>query len=248
MTILRAEMLKYRRTFMFKLVVLIPLFFAGFSLVTSYLLPGASNWNSVLVLSFNWWPVTFLPLGYGLFAGLVASQERKAGGYRVLCAETQRPGRIWLGKIGGMMVVSACSSLVLILGDLASGAFLGAMPSPVVVCVAAAICWLTTLALIPLSLFLATWGGTLLSLAVGALGMIAGVLLAPTKRWLLCPWSWATRLMCPTIGVHPNGTILPQDSPLLDASVIPLGLAVAIATFAGLTAATTCWFARREYR
>ena len=79
MNILRAEMLKYKRTFMAKLVIFIPLFFAAYSLVTSYLLPYAYNWNGILVLSFNWWPVTFLPLGFALFAGMVANQERRAG-------------------------------------------------------------------------------------------------------------------------------------------------------------------------
>ena len=66
MGILRAEMLKYKRTFMAKLVIFIPLFFAAYSLVTSYLVPGSYDWNGILVMSFNWWPVTFLPLGYGL--------------------------------------------------------------------------------------------------------------------------------------------------------------------------------------
>lgn len=78
MGMLRAEMLKYKRTFMAKLVIFIPLFFAVYSLVTSYLVPGSYDWNGILVISFNWWPVTFLPLGYGLFAGMVAEHLRKA--------------------------------------------------------------------------------------------------------------------------------------------------------------------------
>lgn len=43
MGMLRAEMLKYKRTFMAKLVIFIPLFFAAYSLVTSYLVPGATT-------------------------------------------------------------------------------------------------------------------------------------------------------------------------------------------------------------
>lgn len=248
MNTLYAELLKYKRTFMLKLVVLMPLFFAAYSLVTSYLLPGAYNWNSILVLSFNWWPVTFLPVGYGLYAGMVASQERKAGNYRTLRAEAQAPGRIWLGKIAGMMVVSAGSSLVLVAGDMVCGVLQRDVPPFQVVVLAAVFCWLATLALIPLSLWLATWGGMLVSLAVGAAGMFAGVMLAPTKLWLLCPWSWATRIMCPTVGVHPNGTILPMDSPLLNGLTIFQGLAVALVVFVVLSALTTAWFARRECR
>ena len=241
MQVLRAELLKYRRTFMVKLVVCIPLFFAVYSLVTTYLLPMAYNWNGILVLSFNWWPVTFLPLGYGLFAGMVAGQERKAGAYRALKAEEGAPQRIWLGKIGGMMVVSALSSLVLVAGDLVCGVLQGNVPPVQVVAVAALLCWVTTWALIPLMLWMATLGGMLLSLVLGVVGAAAGVLLAPTKLW-------ATRLMCPVIGVHPNGTILPQGSPLFDAGVIPVGLGVSLAVFIVLTFFTAQWFARREVR
>ena len=248
MQVLRAELLKYRRTFMVKLVVCIPLFFAVSSLVTTYLLPMAYNWNGILVLSFNWWPVTFLPLGYGLFAGMVAGQERKAGAYRALKAEEGAPQRIWLGKIGGMMVVSALSSLVLVAGDLVCGVLQGNVPPVQVVAVAALLCWVTTWALIPLMLWMATLGGMLLSLVLGVVGAAAVVLLAPTKLWLYCPWSWATRLMCPVIGVHPNGTILPQGSPLFDAGVIPVGLGVSLAVFIVLTFFTAQWFARREVR
>ena len=125
MGMLRAEMLKYKRTFMAKLVIFIPLFFAAYSLVTSYLVPGSYDWNGILVMSFNWWPVTFLPLGYGLFAGMVASLERKAGNYRVLKGEVLSPRRIWLGKILGMALIAACSSAVLVLGDLVCGMLQG---------------------------------------------------------------------------------------------------------------------------
>lgn len=248
MGMLRAEMLKYKRTFMAKLVIFIPLFFAVYSLVTSYLVPGSYDWNGILVMSFNWWPVTFLPLGYGLFAGMVASLERKAGNYRVLKGEVLSPRRIWLGKIGGMALIAALSSCVLVAGDLLCGAIQGEVPPLATMALAALLCWLSTLALIPLQLWLATWAGMLASIALGAAGMIVGVLLAPTKLWLFCPWSWASRLMAPTVGVHPNGVVLPDGDPLLNAGVIPVGLAVSLAVFVVLSALTALWFVRRECR
>lgn len=248
MSLLGAELLKYKRTFMAKLVIFIPLFFAVYSLATDYLIPGAYDWNGILVLSFNWWPVAFLPMGFGLFAGMVASQEKKAGGYRVLKAEALAPQRVWLAKIGGMAVISACSSLVLIAGDMVCGLIEGDVPPFRVVVVAAVLCWLSTLALIPLQLWLATWAGMLSSIALGVAGSLVGVLLAPTKLWLFCPWSWAIRLMCPTIGVHPNGTILPEGSRLFDASVIPQGLVVSLLALVVFSILTAMWFARRDVK
>ncbi|MEE0435211.1 MAG: lantibiotic immunity ABC transporter MutE/EpiE family permease subunit [Peptococcaceae bacterium] len=248
MRLLGAELLKYKRTFMAKLVIFIPLFFAAYSLATDYLMPGAYDWNGILVLSFNWWPVAFLPMGFGLFAAMVASQEKKAGRYRVLKAEPLASQRVWLAKIGGMAVISACSSLVLIAGDMVCGLIEGDVPPFRVVVVAAVLCWLATLALIPLQLWVATWAGMLPSIALGVAGSLGGVLLAPTKLWLFCPWSWAIRLMCPTIGVHPNGTILPEGSRLFDASVIPLGLVVSLLALVVFSALTAMWFARRDVK
>ncbi|MDO4280522.1 MAG: lantibiotic immunity ABC transporter MutE/EpiE family permease subunit [Peptococcaceae bacterium] len=247
MKVMASEWLKYRRTFMAKLVILMPLFFAAYALVMSLLMPGLHLWNGVLVMGFNWWPVTFLPLGYGLFAGMVASQERKAGQYRVLCTEA-RPGAIWLGKIGGMALVALLSTLVL-MASLTVACVLqgGAVPIGVIL-IASALCWLASLALIPLALLAATRFGMIQSLALGGIGGVAGVLLAPTALWFVCPWSWATRLMAPTVGVHPNGTVLPDGSPLLDGAVIPLGLGVALAAFVVLSVLTAVWFERREVK
>lgn len=248
MNFLLAELMKYRRTFMVRLVVFIPLFFAVYALVTDQLLVGAYDWNGILVLSFNWWPVTFLPLGYGLFAGMVASQERKAGGYCVLKAEAVTSEKVWLAKLGGMAMVSVCSSVVLVIGDMLCGVIQGDVPPFGTVVMAALFCWLATLALIPIQLWLATSKGMLASIALGFLGMVTGVVLAPTRFWILCPWSWATRLMCPTIGVHPNATILPEGSPLFDVSVIPQGLVVSLAAFVVLAVVTAKWFAGRDCR
>ena len=111
---------------------------------------------------------------------------------------------------------------------------------------AALLCWLATLALIPLQLWLATWAGMLASIALAAVGMIVGVLLAPTRLWIFCPWSWASRLMCPTIGVHPNGIVLSAGDGLLDAGVIPVGILVSLVVFVVLSMLTALWFERRE--
>lgn len=60
-------------------------------------------------------------------------------------------------------------------------------------------------------------------MGIGFAGMIAGILAAPSPFGLQS-WSLATRLMCPIIGVHPNGVLLEAGDPLLDPSVIPVGL------------------------
>ena len=76
---LKSELLKYKRTFMGKLIIFIPVIFAVYVLVTQTSLmkdpmseSSSWKWESLLALIFNWWPFVFLPLGYALFAALAA--------------------------------------------------------------------------------------------------------------------------------------------------------------------------------
>lgn len=252
-----SELLKYKRTFTAKLIIFIPVFFAVYSIVINYIIENnaqaasnasaASSWNVFLALVFNWWSFLFLPLGMGLFAGLVAMQEKKAGNYRVQRSHDIAPFKIWRNKVFGMAVISFMSSIVLILSIIVSGLLTekGAMPLKQII-TAGLLCWLVSLVLIPIQLWIATMCDFLLSMGVGFLGTVLGVILAPTSYWIVCPWSYATRLMCPVIGVHPNGVVLDSSNPLLDTSVIPLGIIVSIVVLALAVCLTGFWFSRKE--
>ncbi|MGI6125331.1 MAG: lantibiotic immunity ABC transporter MutE/EpiE family permease subunit, partial [Planifilum sp.] len=62
------------------------------------------------------------------------------------------------------------------------------------------------------------------------------------------PWSWPTRLMAPVVGVHPNGVPLDAGDPLLEPSVIPVGILLGITAFLLFTWITALWFKRKEMR
>ena len=53
-------------------------------------------------------------------------------------------------------------------------------------------------------------------------------------------------MVCPIINIHPNGTILEAGDPLLNTSVIPIGIVVSLVVFIVLTALTAAWFNRRD--
>ena len=236
-----SELIKYKRTFTAKLIIFIPVFFAVYSIVINYIIENnaqaasnatvASSWNVFLALVFNWWSFLFLPLGMGLFGGLVALQEKKAGNYRVQRSHDISPFKIWINKVFGMAIISFMSSIVLILSIIVSGLLTekGAMPLRQII-TAGLLCWLVSLVLIPIQLWIATMS----------------VMVAPTSYWIVCPWSYATRLMCPIIGVHPNGVVLDSSNPLLDTSVIPLGIIVSIVVLTLAVCLTGFWFSRKE--
>lgn len=253
---LKSELLKYKRTFMGKLIVFIPIFFVLYACITEATLlknplsqSSSWSWDNLLVLIFNSWPFVFLPLGMGLFATLVAGQERKAGNYRTLCAYNVSPMTIWINKVMAMSVYTLLSTLVLIVVTIMSGLFLSEGEIPFGKIIAGGFtCWFVSLSLIPIQLWAATWKGTLLSMGIALVGMMVGVLTAIKSLWIAVPWSWAMRLMCPIVGVHPNGTILETGNPLLDSSVIPFGIIISLVVFVIITVITGIWFNRREVK
>ncbi len=62
------------------------------------------------------------------------------------------------------------------------------------------------------------------------------------------PYSWATRLMCPLIGVHPNGIVLNQGDPLLNGDVIGIGIILSMVSFSILLFITGKLFEKKEFR
>ncbi|MFA5536280.1 MAG: lantibiotic immunity ABC transporter MutE/EpiE family permease subunit [Bacillota bacterium] len=249
--IIQSEFLKYKRTFTKKLIVFAPLLFSLIALPQRLFMPEdyLGPWELLISMIYNWWPVIFVPLGIALFAALVEFREKKAGSYRGLLVHNISPAGLWMGKIATMSGLAFLTTVTLIIVIIISGLIAAKGPIPWFEIFAGGfLIWLVSLALIPIQLWAATWKGTFFSMAVGFLGLILGVWTAPKSSWLYVPWSWSTRLMCPLIGVHPNGTMLDAMDSLRDFSVIPRGIVVSIITFLGASALTAYWFSRREVK
>jgi ABC-2 type transport system permease protein len=221
--VIQSEFLKYKRTFTRKLILFAPLFFILIALPQKLFMPADyfRPWQLLLYQVYNWWPLIFIPLGIALFAALVESQERKAGNYRSIRAHNVSPSSIWAGKVIVMAAHALLATLVLIVAIIISGLITacGDIPWGKIFAGGFTI-WLTSLILIPLQLWMAAWKGTFASMVLGFLGMIAGVVAAPKSYWIYVPWSWPIRLMCPVIGVHPNGIPLEASDSLMNPSVI----------------------------
>lgn len=247
--IIQSEYLKYKRTFMRRLILLAPLFFIIIMLIERLVVPDnyLRPWDVLIVNIYNWWPVTFIPIGTALFAVLVQAQEKRAGNYRSIRTHDISPSAIWIGKIIVMAIHTLFATFVLMLAIIISGLIVanGVIPWFKIL-ISAFIIWITSLAVIPLQLWIATWKGIFVSIAMGILGLIAGSIAAVKPYWVYVPWSWPTRLMCPIIGVHPNGTLLKANDPLLNSSVIVIGIIVSLAALIIFTFITTVWFERRE--
>lgn len=242
---LASENLKFKRTFSRKLIVLAPLFFILYAFLTQYGM-GVHN-DDFLLMVFNWWPLVAVPVGSALLCSLSDAKERKAGNYRSLRSRPVHGKAIWFSKIAVIAYQLLLSSVILAAVVLLTGLLLPDTSAPLLeVCQASMAVWAASICLIPVYLFLAAWLGTAAAIGASIAGLIAGVVMAAEAGWTLMPWSWPLRLMCPIVGVHPNGTPLPLHDPLRSAAVIPAGLAGSLLLFAGASWLTAVWFSRRE--
>lgn len=251
---LRSELLKYRRTFTKKLVILLPLFFVLQAMPGIWLMPKdvVRGWEHVYTMVFNIWTVVFLPLGIALFAYLIDLQEKKAGNYRSLRAHAYSPGRLWINKVTVMALFTFIATLILFAATICSGLITitdGKWEIPWRMILSADfLAWLSCLTLIPIQLWAATRRGMFASMGVGFVGLTAGMFVVKKSCWFLVPWSWGTRMMCPVLQLGPNGVMLDAGDPLLDPSVLPVGITLSLVGFFVVTGVTALWFQRRELK
>lgn len=243
--IIQAENLKYKRTFLRKIVIIIPLIIAIYASIT--LIDFNNDYNYFPQNSINWWTLIFMPVSIALSSVLSSSIEKKSGNYRALKSKDISKLKMWISKnivIGFytliMTIIAIFISIILycIKRELVGNLF--------DIIIAYFTVWLTTLAIIPISLFLSELFGTFITMISSLIGILGTIFLSTESSWILWPWSWSIRLMCPIMKTNPNGTLLEIGDPLLDSSVIGIGILTSIIICVGLIFLTGIWFSRRE--
>ncbi|MBA4550099.1 lantibiotic immunity ABC transporter MutE/EpiE family permease subunit [Thermoactinomyces intermedius] len=247
--VIRAEWLKTKRTFLRRFTILAPMFLILIAVVQKLFMPVdyLRPWDELLYQIFNWSPVTFVPMGIALMASLTQVQEKRAGNYRNLRTLSLPPAVIWTGKLIILAIYFLIATILILFVTILVGIISAEGSIPwIQLFSAGSIMWIASLSIIPLQLWAAVCRGTVASMSLGIAGLIMGVIMAPSSKWALIPWSLPIRLMCPTVGVHPNGIPLKAGDPLLDESVIPTGIAISIGMTIIFSLLTALWFQRKE--
>lgn len=243
---LKAEIIKIKRTFFKKLIFISPLFFAIYGIIIYQFIPKNSP-KYFISMVFNWWPLIFIPLGIGLLSSLISMKEKKSGNYKGIYLYDINKMEIWVSKIIVIALYTFIASIELFIIVIILNKFIGDISaSNIQILQAVLICWLVSLVLIPINLFLSTYSGTVLTIIISFIGLIIGVLTAVENYWIAIPWSYSLRLMCPIIGIHPNGTILKKGSYLLESGVIFEGIIVSLLIMLILSYITGVWFSKKE--
>lgn len=243
---IHAELLKQKRTFDKKLVIIGPLII----LLLCLLAPPWFQQNS-----HNWWYGFLYPGCLTLICAMVLQRDRGKLNYQNIYSLPVNLKNIWYSKIGAAAVLLAASNIIMmifsILGGLVVVNFFR-VPASISVSesVLAAFCIiLCSLWEIPFCLWLSQktgiWGTLFISLV---LHILPGFEFATSNLWILCPYSWILRIMVPCLHMLPNG--LPAAPGDLPTSLLMVfaALAASVILFVLLSILTARAFARKEVR
>lgn len=203
-----AEGLKYRRTPMKIMTVMMPL--------VTVLLAAWLTHNFFAVDSYNWWYMALYPGFLGILCSMIGEKEKRKKNYTIWSLPCDM-GKIWDAKILVGVAVSGISVVCVVLFTMLIGKGMEIVfhityivaPSFGRQILAGIVMWVTTLWQIPFCLFLIQKMGTFLMLVVH-MGCYAVFSVTVSLRpWFaLVPGAITSRLLCPLLGVLPNGLFL----------------------------------------
>lgn len=239
---LKAENLKCKGTFAKKLVIIAPVLM---------LLLAVFSGRYFVENGYNWWYSLIFPGFVTLLSALVNQYEEKGLRYRAVFALPVNLKKTWLSKVTLIGLYVAAAGLIH-LGGILLGMTVYVTSSGIAfhrAIAASSILLITSLWQIPLCLFLSKKWGLLPTVFLNLCGGVTLESLTAGKTWWwACPYSWPARLMCPVLGVLPQGVMAKPGDPMLNAGVIPVGVTLSIVLFALLLFLTAQWFPKQEVK
>lgn len=237
---IKAENLKCNKTFAKKLILIAPIFM---------IILASINANFFVENGFNWWYIMIFPSYLTLLSALVNQIEDKKLNYRAVFSLPISLMKTWLSKILLISIYSVISSAIYMAGMIFGKlSFNTSTPIQVdQIIIASIVIMITSLWQIPFCLFLSKKFSFLTTVLMNTgVGLVLGILIANKSFWWLCPYSYSTRLMCPVLGILPNGLMAKPNDLLLNTNVIPIGLILSLALFITISALTAFWFKKQE--
>ncbi|WP_342563602.1 lantibiotic immunity ABC transporter MutE/EpiE family permease subunit [Paenibacillus sp. FSL R7-0345] len=239
LTLISAERLKWRRTFIPQLLWVTPLF----TLLLCGVLMGGRYFQTG---AYNWWYTMLLPGALTLVCALAVQKDAKLQ-YRALLALPLRPQKLWSAKIAAVTGWLLAASLLFFAGISSGGWLFGASIPLMNSAAGSLLIVITFLWQIPLCLFLAARFGLFTAVLINMALNIAGVVTFDTGGlWDFMPYTITFRLMCPVLHILPNGLPVPEGSPLRSTDTILRDVLASLVWFGSLFFLTARRFRRQE--
>lgn len=229
--LMSAEYQKLKRTFTKNLIWIAPM-------ATMLLCAGLSSGDGFQNGSYNWWYTMMLPGMLTLICASVIEKDKKKLHYRGILCLPVNSQKIWFGKIGICVSLYLVSCLIFFAGNALGGLYYGSSIPMTQNIAGSVLLFITFLWQIPFSMFLTERMELFPAVFINLAGNIGCVpFIAKTSYWWI-PYAIPARLMCPVIKVLPNGLPVPENDPLLSASVIFPGVLITLILFIALSVLT----------
>lgn len=242
-SIIKGEHLKFKRTFGEFLPVIAPMV----TLLLVLALTGGLE-DAFPAGAWNWWYATLLPGTLAVMCYLSIAKDRKNRYYNLKSLfVTER--KLIFGKMVYLALGLFAANVIIFVGAAIGGIVFGTTISVGSAAIATAVLTISYLWEIPVYLFLSARFGMFADIFLCMIISIGGVAsVADKASWWLCPSSIPVRLMCPILGLLPNGLSIPAGSELWSTSVILPGILLSLAWFAVCALLFEIWFEKMEVK
>lgn len=235
---LKSERIKQKRTFQNKLVMATPVI----CLILSFLLMGSGY---VQTAGYNWWYILFLPFTFTYISGAIISSEKKHN-YHGLFAVCEKKEKLWYAKIGIATMYLLITNVIFCVFSIACGVVWGQYISIENNVLANLILTITFAWQIPFFMLITLKSNLFFSILISVVGNLGIACICAVENIWWIPFGIPARLMCPVIGVQPNGLFVEPGSPLGESGVILPGLLLTIALYIILSVISAQIFKRQE--
>ncbi|NFH70160.1 lantibiotic immunity ABC transporter MutE/EpiE family permease subunit [Clostridium botulinum] len=241
-----AENKKIKNTFLNKLVWLAP--------ILTILLSMFLAVDYFQVDSYNWWYTMMLPGSLSLGCCLLSRIDGKMKNKAVISLPIDLK-KVWFAKILigiknlaiSCIIILVCSQLGVVLINLESMKEISVINR----IYATILLIITFMWQVPLNIFLENKIGLFGTVILSLVANIFFGIMAVKSYWWMIPFSYPFRIMCPVLGVLPNGLMAVPESQtftpeVLSYSSIPFSIIVSTSLFLILTYLSAKWYERRE--
>ena len=240
-----AENLKHKRTFLKKLLVLMPI---SLILLSLFLMPSYFTTNS-----YNWWYVIIMPATFALIPALMHRKESRKLNYRAVFPLNINLKKLWVAKIITAFIYMSIAAIIHMLGVYIFQFLIGEQLTPnygfSTLLFASFLLIITNIWQIPFCFFLAKKFGFIASIIMNAvLGLGLGILLSDSALWIYCPYAWGIRLMVPVMHILPSGVLTEASNPIISSTSLLIPCILSICLFILLTMISAKWFSNQEVK
>ncbi|WP_304508085.1 lantibiotic immunity ABC transporter MutE/EpiE family permease subunit [Anaerotignum sp.] len=235
---IQSEWLKQKHSFNKMLLWLAPLF----TILLTLVLMGGSNLQNG---AYNWWYTMLLPGSFTMFSAFTVTREQKKNRHG-LFGLAVRKNMLWNAQVILCTLFLFMTCMIFFIGITVGGILFGeAIPMASSFC-ASLVLFISFAWEIPLWMFVTEKMGAFISILLSLFCNFGIAVICAVKSFWWVPFSIPARLMCPLIGVLPNGLQVEAGSKIADAHVIFPGMLISIVLYILLTLVTSLWFQKRE--